>query len=71
MFILFERSLKELPGSYKLWKLYLNLRKSFVLSLPLSTHESDYLSLNDCFERSLILLNKVFIFNLFRCLDYG
>lgn len=56
-YILYERALKYLPRSYKLWSQYLNLR----------IHNLEYVSINDkryqilltVFERSLIHMNKM------------
>ncbi|KAJ9074052.1 pre-mRNA-splicing factor syf1 [Entomophthora muscae] len=60
LFILFERALKDLPGSYKLWKRYLDLRTKYVKEkFSLSEHVEEYAKMNNCFERSLFLLNKM------------
>lgn len=69
--MLYERAVKQLPGSYKLWKAYLDLRVSLVLGdvedpdtglrerlVPLSDRAA-WDELNSCFERSLVLLNKM------------
>ncbi|CAG8589238.1 24475_t:CDS:10 [Dentiscutata erythropus] len=54
-----ERALKELPGSYKLWKQYLDLRREQVQDLNPARYEKEYLKVNNCFERALVLLHKV------------
>ncbi|PWW80625.1 protein prenylyltransferase [Tuber magnatum] len=55
----FERAGKALPRSYKLWKMYLDLRVKHVSSLNPARFQAEYNKVNDCFERSLILLNKM------------
>ena len=59
----YERALKELPGSYKLWKRYLDLRISNVKELDPIKFEKEYMKVNNCFERALVLLHRVFIIN--------
>ncbi|KAJ3192181.1 pre-mRNA-splicing factor syf1 [Irineochytrium annulatum] len=67
--IIFERALQALPGSYKLWKLYLDRRVAGVLTKPedeftgmltkkLPVTDPEWALVNGCFERSLILCNK-------------
>lgn len=56
---MFERAVKELPRSYKLWKMYLDLRVKHVGSLNPVKYEEEYDKVNDCFERALVLLNKM------------
>ncbi|KAL1920251.1 uncharacterized protein VTP21DRAFT_1397 [Calcarisporiella thermophila] len=55
----YERALRELPGSYKLWKRYLDLRRAHVKSLNPASHEVEYRRVNNCFERALVLLHKM------------
>ncbi|RHZ79462.1 hypothetical protein Glove_145g19 [Diversispora epigaea] len=55
----YERALKELPGSYKLWKRYLDLRREKVQDLNPVRYEKEYLKVNNCFERALVLLHKM------------
>ncbi|CAI2186189.1 3390_t:CDS:10, partial [Funneliformis geosporum] len=50
----YERALKELPGSYKLWKKYLDLRREHVQELNPVRFEKEYLKVNNCFERALM-----------------
>jgi len=74
---IYERALKELPGSYKIWKKYLDLRVSVLLEKKdkesnkrekegyqdrtpkVSLLNAEWERVNNCFERSLILLNKM------------
>ncbi|CAJ0634421.1 7063_t:CDS:10 [Entrophospora sp. SA101] len=55
----YERALKELPGSYKLWKRYLDLRISNVKELNSVNFEKEYMKVNNCFERALVLLHRM------------
>lgn len=55
--IIYERALKALPGSYKLWHAYLRERLELVRNLPV-TH-SQYQSLNNTFERALVTMHKM------------
>ncbi|KAL1557931.1 pre-mRNA-splicing factor SYF1-like [Salvia divinorum] len=55
--IIYERALKALPGSYKLWRAYLRLRLDVAHSLPI-THPR-YQTLNNTFERALATMHKM------------
>nr|CAD1841942.1 unnamed protein product [Ananas comosus var. bracteatus] len=55
--VIYERALKALPGSYKLWHAYLRERLDAVRPLPIS-HRS-YASLNNTFERALVTMHKM------------
>ncbi|KAL0374274.1 UNVERIFIED_CONTAM: Pre-splicing factor SYF1 [Sesamum radiatum] len=55
--IIYERALKALPGSYKLWHAYLRERLEIVRNLPI-TH-SQYQTLNNTFERALATMHKM------------
>lgn len=55
--LIYERGLKELPGSYKLWYNYLRLRKSQLKGKPIS--DPLYEETNNAFERSLACMNKM------------
>ncbi|XP_058079869.1 uncharacterized protein LOC131228057 [Magnolia sinica] len=55
--VLYERALRALPGSYKLWHAYLRERLESVRSLPV-THPN-YSSLNNTFERALVTMHKM------------
>ncbi|CAJ2648726.1 unnamed protein product [Trifolium pratense] len=56
-FVIYERALKALPGSYKLWYAYLRERLEIVRSLPV-TH-SMFETLNNTFERALVTMHKM------------
>ncbi|MED6136235.1 hypothetical protein PIB30_054207 [Stylosanthes scabra] len=56
-FVIYERALKALPGSYKLWHAYLRDRLDLLRSLPV-TH-SQYETLNNTFERALVTMHKM------------
>lgn len=55
--MLFERALKQMPGSYKLWYNYLKLRIDQVSSL--SIFDPLVKDTNNCFERSLVFMHKM------------
>ncbi|KAJ1914014.1 pre-mRNA-splicing factor syf1 [Coemansia sp. S17] len=57
--VLFERALKRLPGSYKLWKQYLEHRLSLLQTKNAALCHEDYRRVNLCFERALLLLHKM------------
>jgi pre-mRNA-splicing factor SYF1 len=57
VYILYERALKLLPRSYKLWFAYLNLRKSKLRGRRID-HPS-YQILANTYERALVHLNKM------------
>ncbi|KAI9487355.1 MAG: pre-mRNA splicing factor Syf-1 [Benjaminiella poitrasii] len=55
----FERALKELPGSYKLWKQYLDIRRDKLKGLNAVRHQQAYQHVITLYERALVLLNKM------------
>ncbi|XP_075214335.1 pre-mRNA-splicing factor SYF1 fand isoform X2 [Lycorma delicatula] len=55
--IIYERALKELPGSYKLWYNYLKLRRRQVKGRSLL--DPAYEDVNNAFERSLVFMHKM------------
>ena len=55
--MLYERSLKELPGSYKLWIRYLRFRIQIVREK--SILDTMYEDTNNTFERSLVFMHKM------------
>ncbi|KAJ1958997.1 pre-mRNA-splicing factor syf1 [Dipsacomyces acuminosporus] len=57
--IIYERAVKNLPGSYKLWKRYLDHRRKQVKGLNPIRHMEEYRKTNLCFERALLLLHKM------------
>lgn len=55
--LLYERALKEIPGSYKLWFHYLDLRAKQVDSKSIS--DISWEDVNQCFERCLKYMYKM------------
>lgn len=55
--MLYERALKQLPGSYKLWYGYLKARLDQISSL--SVLDPLVKDTNNCFERSLVFMHKM------------
>ena len=54
-----ERACRALPRSYKLWKMYLELRVKHLRSRNCAIHRKEFTKVNALFERALILLNKM------------
>ena len=54
-----ERACTHLPRSYKLWKMYLEIRIKHLRNVNPAIHAGDYNKVNALFERALILLNKM------------
>ncbi|MCJ1359767.1 MAG: pre-mRNA-splicing factor syf1 [Icmadophila ericetorum] len=54
-----ERACAHLPRSYKLWKMYLELRIKHLRNKNPAIYLSEYAKVNALFERALILLNKI------------
>lgn len=54
-----ERACAALPRSYKLWKLYLELRVNHLKGKSPARHKTEYQKVNALFERALVLLNKM------------
>lgn len=55
--LIYERALRELPGSYKLWHNYLRERVTSVRGKPVV--DPAYESVNSAFERALVFMHKV------------
>lgn len=55
--IVYERALKELPGSYKLWYNYLKTRRKQTRGRNII--DSIYEEVNNAFERSLVFMHKM------------
>ncbi|CAG0878572.1 unnamed protein product [Darwinula stevensoni] len=55
--LIYERALRELPGSYKLWYAYLKLRKLQVKGRCVI--DPAYDDANNAFERSIVFMNKM------------
>lgn len=56
--LIYERALKELPGSYKLWYNYLKLRRKQVKGCCFAV-DSSYEDVNNVFERALVFMHKM------------
>ncbi|KAL4975367.1 Pre-mRNA-splicing factor syf1 [Aspergillus desertorum] len=54
-----ERACKQLPRSYKLWKMYLELRTRHLKNRNAIKYRAEFQKVNALFERALILLNKM------------
>lgn len=54
-----ERACRQLPRSYKLWKMYLEFRIKHLRGRNPTIHRAEYQKVNALFERALILLNKM------------
>jgi len=54
-----ERACTTLPRSYKLWKLYLDLRIKHLKRRNAAKHQKEFAKVNALFERALVLLNKM------------
>ncbi|PIG87158.1 pre-mRNA-splicing factor syf1 [Aspergillus arachidicola] len=54
-----ERACKQLPRSYKLWKMYLEFRTKHLKGRNPTIYRAEYQKVNALFERALILLNKM------------
>ncbi|KAJ3218553.1 pre-mRNA-splicing factor syf1 [Dinochytrium kinnereticum] len=69
VYMIFERALQVLPGSYKLWKMYLERRVSVLLGTPFDEDtgmmtllrplsDPEWSVVNGCFERAMVFCNK-------------
>ncbi|KAJ5527226.1 hypothetical protein N7451_003818 [Penicillium sp. IBT 35674x] len=54
-----ERACRQLPRSYKLWKMYLEFRTKHLKGRNPTVYRAEYQKVNALFERALILLNKM------------
>ncbi|KAJ5893528.1 hypothetical protein N7495_005219 [Penicillium taxi] len=54
-----ERAVRQLPRSYKLWKIYLDFRMKHLKGRNPVVYRSEYQKVNALFERALVLLNKM------------
>ncbi|EPY53628.1 complexed with Cdc5 protein Cwf3 [Schizosaccharomyces cryophilus OY26] len=57
--LLYERACSELPGSYKIWKAYLELRLAHLEDQSFVSCPQAFLDVNGCFERALVLLHRM------------
>ena len=55
--LLYERALRELPGSYKIWHNYLLLRRQQVRGRAIT--DPAYEEVNNCYERALVFMHKM------------
>lgn len=55
--VVYERALKELPGSYKIWYNYLKTRRKQVRGKCITDREYD--DINNTFERALVFMHKM------------
>ncbi|XP_050781771.1 pre-mRNA-splicing factor SYF1 isoform X2 [Gopherus flavomarginatus] len=55
--LIYERALKELPGSYKLWYNYLKQRRKQVKTRCVT--DPSYEEVNNCHERALVFMHKL------------
>lgn len=55
--VTYERALKELPGSYKLWYNYLKIRRFQVKGRCIT--DPGFEEVNNAFERALVFMHKV------------
>ncbi|CBF90179.1 hypothetical protein AN0111.2 [Aspergillus nidulans FGSC A4] len=58
-FQVMERACKQLPRSYKLWKMYLEFRTKHLKNRNAIKYRAEFQKVNTLFERALILLNKM------------
>ncbi|CAO3686831.1 unnamed protein product [Umbelopsis vinacea] len=59
LFLVYEQCPMQLPGSYKMWKKYLDLRRAQIKGLNPIQHADQFDAVNECYERALVLLNKM------------
>jgi pre-mRNA-splicing factor SYF1 len=57
VYLIYERALKQLPGSYKLWFNYLKLRRLHLKSKCISDYQFE--EVNTIYERALAYMNKM------------
>lgn len=55
----YERACRAFGRSYKLWKAYLDIRVTHLNGMNSSRYSKEFEKVNDCFERALVLLNKM------------
>jgi pre-mRNA-splicing factor SYF1 len=62
VYLIYERALKQIPGSYKLWYNYLKLRRNHIKEKCLS--DKEYEEVNSIYDRALAYMNKVILFKI-------
>ncbi|KAK9236290.1 hypothetical protein V1525DRAFT_407370 [Lipomyces kononenkoae] len=55
----YERACRDLGRSYKVWKLYLDLRVKHLDAINPAKYEDEFVKVNECFERALMMLSKM------------
>ncbi|KAK9243469.1 hypothetical protein V1506DRAFT_544291 [Lipomyces tetrasporus] len=55
----FERACRDLGRSYKVWKMYLDLRVKYLDEINPAKFEDEFVKVNECFERALMMLSKM------------
>lgn len=55
--MIFERAVKELPGSYKIWRAYLTERRRQCVRFPVNSN--NYEATNNAHERALVFMHKM------------
>jgi pre-mRNA-splicing factor SYF1 len=56
-YLLYERAVKAMPGSYKIWAAYLKVRNEALKDL--SIIDPEYEAVNAVYERALVFMNKM------------
>ncbi|OQR77145.1 pre-mRNA-splicing factor SYF1-like [Tropilaelaps mercedesae] len=57
--LVYERALKELPGSYKIWHQYLTTRMKILDELKLCPTDPAFEDISNVFERALVWMHKM------------
>jgi pre-mRNA-splicing factor SYF1 len=57
VYLIYERALNQIPGSYKLWHNYIKLRRNHIK--PKCLTDKDYEEINNIYDRALAYMNKV------------
>ncbi|KAK9367368.1 hypothetical protein V1509DRAFT_627124 [Lipomyces kononenkoae] len=55
----YERACRDLGRSYKVWKMYLDLRVKHLDAINPAKYEDEFVKVNECFERALMMLSKM------------
>lgn len=55
--MIYERALKVLPGSYKIWFQYLQFKHNLLDKKPI--FDDSYEDLNNTYEKCLVFMNKM------------
>ncbi|RNA33394.1 Pre-mRNA-splicing factor SYF1 [Brachionus plicatilis] len=57
VYLVYERAIKQMPGSYKLWYNYLKLRRAHLKNKCIN--DPEYEEVNNAYDRALAYLNKM------------